>query len=190
MYADDIMLFCNGKISCLNALKNLFVRYANCSGQIINVAKSTIFSGGISQSRLNNIANLFGFTIGYFPFNYLGVPIFKGRLKASYFFPIADKIKNKLSAWKASLLSITGRVQLVKAVIQGMTVYSMAVYTWPNTILKSIEAWTRNFIWSGNINQKKLVTVAWKKMCAPHEEGGLGLRSLITINEAPNLKLC
>jgi hypothetical protein len=35
-----------------------------------------------------------------------------------------------------------------------------------------------------------LVTVARKKVCAPYEEGGLGLRSLIFLNEAANLKLC
>ncbi|GAU35456.1 hypothetical protein TSUD_364120 [Trifolium subterraneum] len=32
--------------------------------------------------------------------------------------------------------------------------------------------------------------VAWKKVCAPLDEGGLGLRSLTSINEASNLKLC
>jgi hypothetical protein len=93
-----LMVFCGGKTFGIIALKNLFTRYANCSGQIINAAKSTIFSGGISQVRLDNL-----FKVGSFPFNYLGVPIFKGRPKANYFFPIADKIKTKLSAWKASL---------------------------------------------------------------------------------------
>jgi hypothetical protein len=190
LYADDIMVFCSGKISSLNALKNLFVRYANCSGQVINAAKSTIYSGGISQTRLDSIVNIFGFKVEALPFNYLGVPIFKGRPKASYFYPIADKIKNRLSAWKASLLSIAGRVQLVKSVIQSMAIYSISIYSWPISILKSIETWSRNFIWSGNINQKKLVTVAWKKVCAPYEEGGLGLRSLIALNEAANLKWC
>jgi hypothetical protein len=70
---------------------------------------------------VNNI----GFNVGSFPFNYLGVPIFKGKPKARFFYPIADKIKNKLSAWKASLFSITGRVQLVKSVIQSMTIYNI-----------------------------------------------------------------
>jgi hypothetical protein len=98
LYVDDIMVFCGGKTFGIIALKNLFTRYAICSGQIINATKSTIFSGGISQVRLDNL-----FKVGSFPFNYLGVPIFKGRPKANYFFPIADKIKTKLSAWKASL---------------------------------------------------------------------------------------
>ncbi|CAJ2642122.1 unnamed protein product [Trifolium pratense] len=113
-----------------------------------------------------------------------------GRPKASYFYPIADKIKTKLSAWKASLLSIAGRVQLVRSVIQSMMVYSISVYAWPIQLLKNIETWSRNFIWSGDINQKKLVTVAWKKVCTPLGEGGLGLRSLLRLNEAANLKLC
>lgn len=32
--------------------------------------------------------------------------------------------------------------------------------------------------------------MAWKKLCRPFDERGLGLRSLIKINEASNLKLC
>jgi ribonuclease HI len=48
----------------------------------------------------------------------------------------------------------------------------------------------KNFIWSGDLNQRKLVTVGWKKVCKPFAEGGLGIRSIITLNEASNLKLC
>jgi hypothetical protein len=71
-----------------------------------------------------------------------------------------------------------------------MTIYNITTYAWPVSILKTIEAWRRNFIWSGDINQKKLVIVAWKKVCSPFDEGGLGLRSLVCLNEAANLKLC
>jgi len=44
MYADDIMVYCKGKQSCLLALREVFTRYALASGQIINARKSTIFS--------------------------------------------------------------------------------------------------------------------------------------------------
>jgi hypothetical protein len=92
------------------------------SGQLINNAKSTIYSSSITQGRLNLIVQLLNFRIGTIPFNYLGVPIFKGKPKACFLQPVADKIKLKLSAWKASLLSIAGRVQLVKAIIQSMMI--------------------------------------------------------------------
>jgi hypothetical protein len=75
VYADDILVFCRGKLSCIHALKNLFTTYASCSGQVINVSKSTIYFGGISQISLDNIVNLIGFNIGSLPFNYLGVPL-------------------------------------------------------------------------------------------------------------------
>jgi hypothetical protein len=159
------------------------------SGQVINVNKSTIFSGSISAVRLTQIADFIGFNIGQLPFTYLEVPIFKGKPKSLYFQPIADKVKLKLSAWKASLLSIAGRVQLVKAVIQGMLIHSIAVYSWPVSLLKDLEKYIKNFIWSGDISKRKLVTVSWKKVSLPYDQGGLGIRSLIRLNEAANLRL-
>jgi len=72
-----------------------------------------------------------GFNIGSLPFTYLGVPIFKGKAKTAYFQPIADKVKLKLSAWKASILSLVGRVQLVKSVIHNMLLHCITIYSWP-----------------------------------------------------------
>jgi len=133
---------------------------------------------------------MIGFKIGTLPFTYLGVPIFKGKPKKSYFQPIADKVKVKLAAWKSSLLSMVGRVQLIKSVIQSMLIHCLSIYSWPVSLIKDVERWIRNFLWSGDIHQKKLVTVAWHKVCKPIKEGGLGIRNLSTINEAGNLKLC
>lgn len=83
-----------------------------------------------------------------------------------------------------------GRVQLVQSVIQGMLAYSFHIYAWPVSLLKTIDGWIRNFIWSGDVNKRKLVTVAWHKLCTPTAAGGLGLRSVRKINEAATLKLC
>jgi hypothetical protein len=104
-YADDLMIFCKGKMSGLIALKELFQTYASISGQVINCSKSTIYSNSISNARMNNIVQLLNFTTGTFAFNYLGVPIFKGKPKTSYLQPVADKIYMKLSAWKACKVS-------------------------------------------------------------------------------------
>jgi hypothetical protein len=189
-YADDLMIFCKGNIAGLRELKNLFTRYAFESGQVINSSKSTIFSGSITPRRLELIVQLLNFSIGSLPFNYLGVPIFRGKPKACYLQPIADKVKLKLSAWKASLLSIAGRVQLVRSVVQSMLIYSISIYSWPAALLKDIEKCMRNFIWSDDIDKRKLVTTSWKKICLPFVQGGLNLRSLSNLNKATNLKLC
>jgi hypothetical protein len=105
-YVDDLMVYCKGNLPGLFALKDLFTDYALESGQIINTSKSTIYSGSISPRRLELIVQVLNFNIGTLPFNYLGVPIFKGKPKSSHLQPIADRVKLKLAAWKASLLSM------------------------------------------------------------------------------------
>jgi hypothetical protein len=71
-----------------------------------------------------------------------------------------------------------------------MLIYSISLYSWPAALLKDIEKCIRNFIWSGDIDQRKLVTVSWKKICRPFSQGGLNIRSLTSLNAASNLKLC
>jgi len=136
LYADDIMIFCKGRLTSIQALMQLFSSYALASGQVINPSKSTVYYGSISTARINTVSYMIGFNKGSLTFNYLGVPIFKGKPKKSHLIPIADKIKAKLSAWKASLLSIAGRVLLVKSVIQGMLIHSISIYYWPKQLLK------------------------------------------------------
>ncbi|XP_058742694.1 uncharacterized protein LOC131615239 [Vicia villosa] len=190
LYADDIMIFCRGDIKSITAIAKLLNDYASCSGQICNTSKSLIYAGGMTQTRFKFLADLIGFKMAFPPFLYLGAPIFIGRAKPTYFLFVVDRIKLKLASWKSSLLSIAGRLQLVKAVIQSMVLHSIAIYNWPGSLIKKITSWMRNFIWSGDMEKKKLVTVAWKHCCNRVKEGGLGLRSLADINSASNLLLC
>ncbi|XP_058742332.1 uncharacterized protein LOC131614798 [Vicia villosa] len=145
--------------------------------------------GAMSVSRLNILAALSGFKLGSHHFSYLGVPIFKGKPRAAFLQPLADKIITKLSSWKGSLLSFAGRVELVKSTIQGMLTHSMSIYSWPISLIRRIEKAIKCFIWSGDSSKNKVVTVGWSSMCLPFNERGLGLRSIFKLNEASNLKL-
>lgn len=190
LYADDIMLFCKGTHSNLQALSNLFDRYSTASSQLVNPLKSTIFSYSIPNGRLSIFSSLLGFNIHRFPFTYLGVPIFKGKPKASHLSLIIDKAKAKLSTWKASLLPMAGRVQLVKSILHSMLIYSITIYAWSISIIKDLEKALRNFIWSGNKDNRNIVIVSWCKVYQPFAEEGIVLRSTSILNEACNLKLC
>jgi len=123
-------------------LKKAFLDYAEAYGQLVNPQKSSLYAGSISTSRLNFQRQR------------------QGKAKYAYFQPLADKVKSKLSAWKASILSIIGRVQLVKSVVHSMLLHCLSIYSWPVKLLKDMKKWMRNFIWSGDVNQRKLVTIA------------------------------
>jgi hypothetical protein len=184
------MIFCKGSKKNLKCLMRIFELYGAVSDQVINKQKSKFYSGAISNSRLLMITNLLGFGAGSIPFTYLGCPIFVGKPKVIHFRAIADEIKVKLASWKRVLLTIMGRVQLVRVVIHGMLVYSFHVYTWPKALLKQMDRWILNFIWSGDVVTKKICMVAWSKVCKPYDEGGLNVRSLNHINDSLLLHLC
>lgn len=167
-----------------------FKDYGEASGQILSTSKCKFYTGSVSNSRIASIRECLGFSSGSLPFSYLGVPLFKGKPKRIHLLPIVDRIKNKLASWKGSLSSIMGRVQLVQSIIQGMLIYSFSVYSWPFSLLHSLDKWVKNFIWSGDILSRKLVTVSWNKVCKPLAKGGLGIRPFKTINEAGMLHLC
>ena len=143
----------------------------------------------MTSTRAQMIAGLLGFSEGTIPFNYLGCPVFKGKPKCIYFQAITDKIKVKMATWKGVMLSIMGRVQLVKSIIHGMLVYSFHIYMWPRKLLQRIDSWIKNFIWSGDILTRKVCTVSWKRMCHPWAAGGLDLKSTRLINESLMLQL-
>jgi len=111
---DDILVLCKVNLQGLQASKTLFTIYVLALGHIINSRKSTLYVGAISNSKTFQINNLRNFNIGNRPFIYLEVPIFKGKPKVVRRQGAADKVKNKLALWKASLLSIAGRVHMVK----------------------------------------------------------------------------
>lgn len=143
----------------------------------------------MSQSRLNILVNRSGFNIGAAPFVYLGVPIFKGKPQSLFLQSITDKIILKFASWKGTLLFIARRVELVKSMIHSMLTHLMLIYAWPISLIQRIDKAARNFIWSGDIAKNKVVSVAWKSVCKPLTEGGLGIRNLRVLNEASNLKL-
>ncbi|XP_042488549.1 uncharacterized protein LOC122068701 [Macadamia integrifolia] len=112
LFADDIFIFANASIRYVKNLKSFLSKYQEFSGQKINLEKSKIFWGDISSQRKQAIVEELGIPLCMFPTRYLGVEIFKGRIKKESVMPIMDRVKDRLSGWKGKLLSLTGRVEL------------------------------------------------------------------------------
>lgn len=143
-YADDIMIYYTSRKSNLQNLKSLFTRYVMASGQCVSPDKSTIFYGAISHARRIRLAQSIGFSLGFMPFMYLGVLVFKGRPKKIHFQSIVDRINCRLTSWKVVLLSFPDRAWLIMYVIHSMIIYSIITYSWPSFLLKELEMWFKN----------------------------------------------
>ncbi|KAK1441320.1 hypothetical protein QVD17_07167 [Tagetes erecta] len=77
-----------------------------------------------------------------------------------------------------------GRIQLVRSVLSSMHIFWAAAFLIPSYTAKEIEVKIRRFLWGAKQERKVNAKVAWKKVCLPKLEGGLGIRSISDMNMA------
>lgn len=189
LYADDSIFFLNGALKGVKALKRLLEDYQLNSGQLVSQEKSRFFTGAMSLRRSTKIGEVLGMKAGNLPERYLGVPIFKGGVKKQYVSDVIDKIKRRANGWIGNMLSFQGRQVLAQAVLTSIPIHNLGVYKWPARAIKEADRAVRNFIWAGDPNVKKSITVSWKNITLPKQEGGVGIRSLGDINKTLLMKL-
>ena len=69
---------------------------------------------------------------------------------------------------------------LLKSTLSSLPTYYLSLFTIPMHVANKIEKLQRNFLWGDS----KTHLVGWDKVCAPLENGGLGVRKLTTFNKA------
>ncbi|GFY91584.1 hypothetical protein Acr_07g0017800 [Actinidia rufa] len=164
-------------------MDNLY-HFGDSSGLKISISKSSLFPAGINSRDLEAIKEITGFAQGVFPFKYLGIPVAASRLTIAQFSPLIDKISDCISAWAGASLSYAGRTELIKSVLQGVECYWLSILPIPVGVRTKIIHLCRNFLWSGKATINKKPLVAWKDVCLPKHEGGLGIRNTKAWNKA------
>lgn len=95
------------------------------SGQSLNRAKSCIYvSPSLCQDARSVLRSTSGSSVDSPPFVYLTCPLSHSRPKAILFEPIISKIQKSIARWHLSLLSLGGRLILLKHVPASMPVYA------------------------------------------------------------------
>ena len=78
---------------------------------------------------------------------YLGVPLGVNHRKEEAWTPIINKIKKRLSGWKSKILSRTGRLTLIKSVLNSLPLYYLALFRMPKKVAKKIISLPYNLFW-------------------------------------------
>ncbi|GKC79241.1 reverse transcriptase domain, reverse transcriptase zinc-binding domain protein [Tanacetum coccineum] len=97
--------------------------------------------------------------------------------------PLVERFQKWLSNCKSKSLSYDGRLTLLKSVLGNLCVFFFSTFKAPTTIIKKLESTRRNFIWGGNLDEKKMAWIAWDKVIAHLNQGGLGIGSLKISNQ-------
>ncbi|GKB74635.1 hypothetical protein Tco_0936047 [Tanacetum coccineum] len=97
---------------------------------------------------------------------------------------VPKRVQKRIGDWKNKWLSFAGRLQLCLSVISSMHVYWASVFILSVGIINDIEQLMCGFLCCQGELQRGKVKVAWKDVCLPKVEGGLGIRKLERFNIA------
>jgi hypothetical protein len=183
-FADDVLLLSRGDPSSVRCLLQQVALFGQTSGLYINPQKSSIFFGGVGTSQKQSILTESGFSEGSFPFTYLGVPLSPHRLLASQFTPLLQDLKSSVQGWIGKHLTYVGRLELIRSVLFGKVQFWLNIFPIPEVVSRNIISICRNFLWTGDIHRSTSALVAWKTICLPKTEGGLGLYDLRARNRS------
>ncbi|GJV58469.1 RNA-directed DNA polymerase, eukaryota, reverse transcriptase zinc-binding domain protein, partial [Tanacetum coccineum] len=132
------------------------------SGLKININKSNLYGAGVPSSKVARIVAGTRCSVSTLPLTYLGLPIGSNMGRISNWKVLIDRFKAILSGWKANMLSLGGRLTLIKSVLGSLGLYYMSIFKAPDAVIKSLET--------------------------PLEKGGLGVGSLKAFNYSLLLK--
>ena len=60
----------------------------------------------------------------------------------------------------------------------------MSFFQLPDSLCKELNSMVSGFWWGQRNKERKMVWVAWEKMCTPKAEGGMGFKDLKAFNLA------
>jgi hypothetical protein len=96
-----------------------------------------------------------------------------------------DKISPRLCSWTSKMLSFTGRLLLIKHVLQAIPIYHMMFMKTPTKTVKQLEQIFKDFIWGFKKDGGwKTPLVSWHKLVRRKACGGLGFKNIAAHSEA------
>ncbi|GJX55137.1 RNA-directed DNA polymerase, eukaryota, partial [Tanacetum coccineum] len=169
-----------------NSLQISHLFYADdvASGMRINLHKSKIMGIAVDNSLVTQAANSIGCLTLSLPFQYLGVNIGSHVSRIKSWDIVLNKVQGRLSKWKSKVLSVGGRLILLKSVLGATPIYYMSMYKAPMYMINKFEAIRSHFFNGGDPNNRKMTFVKWENVLASKDKGGMGVSSFFAHNRA------
>ena len=125
-FADELLLFAKADYINCSTIRDVLDDFCSISGQTVSEAKSKVyFSPNVDKDTRDSLCDILGFTSTPSLGRYLGIPLKHPSSSSQDFNFVLDRVKQKLSGWKASMLSLAGRQVLIQASSATIPAYVM-----------------------------------------------------------------
>ena len=125
LFVDDVLLFGVGTVEDWQHFKALLDLFCSATGMKISEEKSSFLYNEIDDIVRENVAAILPFKMDPLSvgFKYLGFYLKPMGYHANDWRWLLNKFEKRISNWSYRLLSLGGRLILVKAVLMGLAVY-------------------------------------------------------------------
>ncbi|XP_050207624.1 uncharacterized protein LOC126657045 [Mercurialis annua] len=187
-FADDLFIFCKGNLTSVKQITRVLQHFHGVTRLKMNENKSSIYFSGVEEGSKASILQEMGFSVGFLPIRYLGVPLISKRLTKEDCSELTEKITKRVSHWTVRHLTYAGRLQLVNDVLFSMQVYWSSMFMLTLSVTRNVEKICRTFLWKGSVEYKNGSLVAWDKVCKKKCEGGLRIKNMVLWNRVAIMK--
>ncbi|GJU45999.1 RNA-directed DNA polymerase, eukaryota [Tanacetum coccineum] len=173
--ADDALFF--GKWSRSNARNLILILkcFEEASGLKVNLSRSRIFGVGVGLDEVEAMASSLNYSHDNLSFMYLGLPVGKSMNFYDGWSEVVNRIRNRLSDWKARSLLIGGRLTLIKSILGSIPIYFLSLFKAPLKVINILESFRRHFFWGFKEDQRGISWVKWDSILLSPKLGGLGV---------------
>lgn len=185
MFADDSLLFFQAEVEQARSIKHALSLYENSTGQLINPSKcSLLFSGFCPVATQEEIKGVLQVQSASFEEKYLGLPTPDGRMKATQFQPLGERLSKRMTNWNEKYMSAGAKDVLIKSVAQALPTYTMGMFKMSDKFCEEYSQLVRNFWWGHDKGERKVHWISWEKLTSPKTFGGMGFRDIKCFNQA------
>ncbi|KAL8098626.1 hypothetical protein AgCh_031406 [Apium graveolens] len=175
-FADDVLLFSRGDKGSITHIMNYLDSVSTMSGLQPSIHKSTVFLCNCTTDVVDWFDLKFGNPHGSLPVKFLGVPLISSQLSINDYRPLIEKLLQRIDSWTTIFLSLAGRVQFIKTVLNAIPGFWTNHFMLPKSVHKYIRQMLSKFLWKGDSTKKGGAKISWINLTLPRSEGGIGLR--------------
>ncbi|PWA66948.1 Retrovirus-related Pol polyprotein LINE-1 [Artemisia annua] len=134
---------------------------------LLQYADDALYFGeciSFSEEEVVNIARAVNCSHDSLPFSYLGLFVGRNTNKVDAWSDVVQKFTKRLSSWKENLLSIGGRLTLVKSVLGTLLLNFLSLFKALEAVISNLESIRRRFFWDMKEDENKIVWIHWQKI--------------------------
>lgn len=138
-FADDSIIFCKANFDQEKAIHDAMHDFFSISGQEINFKKSALLIDKLVSMQLQRfISDALGIPTSDGYGTYLGLSCLIGISKKHIFQFVKDQVWKKFNGWKEKILSLAGKVVLIRNMVQAIPTYNMPCFLFLVNVIYSL----------------------------------------------------